>query len=349
MVDFYWLKSFTEIIQLFISVFFIIYLKVKFGRPTVQLLWLTVFFYIKTATDLYGILNYTSWISAILTQPVLGFYRTAMGTFELAMLTSFTLFVLATKGINPNLRQIFPYFTVAVLLFPINWLLQFYFDSDLLVVFEIVKIIWIVTMIHLTINVINEKQLRILAYSILLWNLIWLTEVVLHQHLHLISEPTSWVMFVIGELVLTAGLVSYLIQIIANPRLLRFELPDYILPESLRKLIKKSLDRVLHEKKVYRDPDLTVGTLAKQLNVPTTDLTLYLNRILKKNFNQFITEYRIEESKLLLADPASQGLAIEQIMFSVGFKSKSVFNTAFKNESGKTPSEFRKLASKTRL
>ncbi|WP_339699616.1 helix-turn-helix domain-containing protein [uncultured Roseivirga sp.] len=335
--------------QLFISVFFIIYLKVKFVRPTVQSLWLTIFFYIKLVTDLYGILNYTSWISTIITRPVLSIFRISMGSLELGMAISLILFIWSTAGRKLKLKQGLPYFIPAAVLFPISWSLQFYFQSDLLLVFDVVRLLWIGTIIYLLFGYINERNLRVLAYAILTWNLMWLAEVVLHQQLNIIAEPTSWVIFIMAEFVLTLGLVFCLIQVITNPRVLKFEQQENSMPESLKDFIKVNLKKALQEEKIYRNSDLTVLKMAKQINVPVNDLTLYLNRILNKNFNQFIADYRIEECKILLTDPSSQGLNIEQIMLSVGFNSKSVFNTAFKNSTGKTPSEFRKSMIETKI
>jgi len=85
-----------------------------------------------------------------------------------------------------------------------------------------------------------------------------------------------------------------------------------------------------------------LSKLAERVGVAAPDLTRYLNRILGKNFNQLLTDYRLEESMRLLSDPAYDHYTIEAIMYESGFRSKSVFNTAFKEQEGVTPSVFRK-------
>lgn len=342
MIDFFWLKSFTEIIQLFLSILFILYLKGKYVRLNGPLLWLSLFFIIKLSTDLYGILNYTSWISSLLTRPVLNFYRVGMGAFEVGMLTSFALFVWSAYGKIIHPKQGLPYFIPAVLLLFVNTVLYYYFDNSLLVIFDLVKLLWIGVLVYLLLAYILGRELRIFALSMIGWNVLWLAEVVLHEQLQLIKESTSWTMFVISELILSGGIVYYLIQIAVKPRILKFEKPSNLLPESLQKLIQKKIDQVLKVNKVYRDPDLTLAKLAEKIGVAAPDLTIFLNTFLNKNFNQFINAYRIEESKQLLVSPAAQKMTIEQIMYDVGFSTKSVFYTAFKQTTGVTPNAFRK-------
>ena len=147
MIDFYWLKSFTEIMQLFLSVLFIIYLKVKFDRTTPVILWLAVFFYIKLVTDVYGIINYTSWITDFISRPVLMTYLAAIGPSEIGMITSLLLFVRSTVDNSFQPRKSLLFFVPAVLSFPIICLLLYHFPSSLPVMFNVIKITWIASLI----------------------------------------------------------------------------------------------------------------------------------------------------------------------------------------------------------
>ena len=176
----------------------------------------------------------------------------------------------------------------------------------------------------------------------LIWNTLWIAEVNLHSSLNIISEAASWVMFVISEAILAVGLSYFLLQIIAHPRILKFENLKNILPDSLRVDIEDKLKDKFAGEKLYKDPGLSAVSLADALNISPSDLTLYLNRVLKKNFNQYITDFRIEQSKRLFKAPSAAKMTIEQVMLKSGFNSKSVFNTAFKKKTGLTPSQFRK-------
>ncbi len=70
------------------------------------------------------------------------------------------------------------------------------------------------------------------------------------------------------------------------------------------------------------------------------------NRAFKKHTcktpSDFITECRIEQAKRKLTDPGEKQTPIHRLAREVGFSSVSSFNRAFKNVTGKTPSQFRK-------
>lgn len=327
--------------QLFLSVLFIIYLKLKYKRPSSPIYWLIVFFFIKLGTDLYGILNYTSWIKEILTQAVLSIYRLAMGSFEIGMIGSLLLFHLTAKGKEFKFSKQLFFFIPAIIFFPINLLLYEWDQSTLIGAFNAVKVLWIGITLYLLFYQ-KGKELIVLLSFILAWNGIWLAEVVLHQQAGIISEATSWILFVTAEMLMTIGLSYFLMQIIADPRLLKFDAPEDILPKSLFNTIQVKLNHAVEIDQIYKDPELSAVSLSERLGVSSVDLTTYMNRFLRKNFNQYIMEFRINESKRLLQDASAQEMTIEQIMIESGFNSKSVFNTAFKKATGLTPSQFRK-------
>ncbi|MEL6536677.1 MAG: helix-turn-helix domain-containing protein [Bacteroidota bacterium] len=341
MIDYYWLKSFTEIMQLFLSVLFLVYLRLKYDQSSSSIFWLSVFFAIKLATDLYGILNYTSWISTLLTREVLSLYRAAMGAIELGMVASFILFARASAGKAHSGIRVFFYFMPAILMIPINLLLVTQFQGSLLGVFILVKVLWIASLVYV-LMVVPSRPLKTLTFFLLVWTVVWLAEVLLHESWGLISEDASWVMFVLAELLLTVGLAYFLLQIIASPKILKREQTLELLPDSLRKSIAQKLAEAFQQDRIFTDPDLSATSLAEHLGVSPQDLTLYLNRGLNKNFNQYLIEFRIEESQRMLQDATYQDWSIGQIMLAAGFNSKSVFNTAFKNKTGLTPSAFRK-------
>ena len=67
-----------------------------------------------------------------------------------------------------------------------------------------------------------------------------------------------------------------------------------------------------------------------------------INHKLNKHFFDLINEYRIEKAMQILQNPKESHLTILEILYAVGFNSKSSFNTAFKNYTGLTPTEYRK-------
>jgi len=102
------------------------------------------------------------------------------------------------------------------------------------------------------------------------------------------------------------------------------------------------LRQVMQSQKLFLNGSLTMPELAEQVRMSSHHLSQLLNEQAGKNFFDFVNEYRVEEMKIRLQDPASAHLKIEELAFESGFNSKSVFNTAFKKFTGLTPSEFRK-------
>ena len=92
----------------------------------------------------------------------------------------------------------------------------------------------------------------------------------------------------------------------------------------------------------YLEPSLSIYDLAKQMNMPSKDLSLLINHNLNQHFFDFVNEYRIKEAMAILADDSKNDLTILEILYEVGFNSKSSFNTAFKKYTKLTPTQYRK-------
>lgn len=102
-------------------------------------------------------------------------------------------------------------------------------------------------------------------------------------------------------------------------------------------LVKK----YVFENEPFLDPSLTIQELSKQVNIPVRDLSILINHHMNKHFFDFINEYRIEKAKKILKDDSKSKVTILEILYEVGFNSKSSFNTAFKKHTNQTPTEFR--------
>ncbi|WP_020568121.1 helix-turn-helix domain-containing protein [Neolewinella persica] len=98
----------------------------------------------------------------------------------------------------------------------------------------------------------------------------------------------------------------------------------------------------METKRPYLNPTLTVRELANQLSWPDRELSLLINQDLNCHFFDFINDYRIKEAKRMLLAPENRKMTVLEILYAVGFNSKSSFNVAFKNRTGKTPTQFRR-------
>jgi len=97
----------------------------------------------------------------------------------------------------------------------------------------------------------------------------------------------------------------------------------------------------------YLEATLTVYDLAKQMDIPTKDLSVLINHHLDQHFFDFVNGYRIRKAMGILEDPDKTDLTVLEILYEVGFNSKSSFNTAFKKYTNLTPTQFRDNALKS--
>jgi len=102
------------------------------------------------------------------------------------------------------------------------------------------------------------------------------------------------------------------------------------------------LQHYMESEKPYLDPELTIKDVAERLKISRHHITQVINEQLHKNFFMWINDYRVREVKQRLLDEKYAHLTIVAIAYDCGFNSKSTFNSIFKKETGKTPSEYRR-------
>ncbi len=100
--------------------------------------------------------------------------------------------------------------------------------------------------------------------------------------------------------------------------------------------------RVQHEG-WYRDPQLTLASLAHQLNVSPRTVSRVLRDGLGFTFHSFVNRLRVEEIARQLADPNEKRSALV-LALDAGFASKASFTRAFRHVTGTTASAIRSSA-----
>lgn len=148
----------------------------------------------------------------------------------------------------------------------------------------------------------------------------------------------------------TVGYLGYRKPAIFRGRVLeRVFLPNKYQHSSLTASAAASiLKKLLQHMKAtqpYLENEFRLNELAEQLGVSTHHLSQVINEKLNKNFSDFVNTYRVEEAKRLLTDPKSSGRYIIDIAYASGFNNKTTFNKAFKEQTGMSPSEYRKQQS----
>ncbi|MGF7217805.1 AraC-like DNA-binding protein/putative flippase GtrA [Spirosoma lacussanchae] len=112
-----------------------------------------------------------------------------------------------------------------------------------------------------------------------------------------------------------------------------------LLPPDLSERLTNLLNYMATEKP-YLDPDLSLADLARRLHTNPVLLSQVINTGTGKNFNDFINEYRVDEFKRQVHDPATMHLSFLGLALNCGFNSKATFNRAFRKFTGTSPGEF---------
>ena len=93
---------------------------------------------------------------------------------------------------------------------------------------------------------------------------------------------------------------------------------------------------------LFLDPNLDLKMLSELIVYSEKQISNALNHQLNKNFYTFVNEYRIKEVKKRLIDPEMTHFTILSIAYDSGFNSKSTFNRIFKEQTRRTPNQFKK-------
>jgi AraC-like DNA-binding protein len=106
----------------------------------------------------------------------------------------------------------------------------------------------------------------------------------------------------------------------------------------------KRLDDLMKESKVYQSENLSLSSLAEDMGVSSHQLSELVNTRLGMGFSRYVRECRVEAAKALLASAPSQ--SILSISMETGFRSQSAFYAAFKEVTGQSPGDYRKVRSR---
>ena len=105
--------------------------------------------------------------------------------------------------------------------------------------------------------------------------------------------------------------------------------------------ITERVKRYMLESKPYLRHLLNLDQLASELDLNPRALSAVIKHNFETNFYEFVNSYRINEAKMILADPKQNHKTMIDIAGECGFNSKATYNTFFKKIVGCTPSEFR--------
>jgi AraC-like DNA-binding protein len=196
-------------------------------------------------------------------------------------------------------------------------------------------------------NYSNLKTINLAWLKIVMGGFVCMWSFYLINHmLYIFGFTMSTVLNLCGKLTLV-GFSSFLIlRVLAHPTIIpgigTIKGTNKIGCKTIRQDDLEKLTSYMKTEKPYLEPNLAIQELAERTSISRRRLSYIINTEFNKNFFDFINEYRINEAKTLLAGPESSKKTILEILYEVGFNSKSVFNSIFKKQTGHTPSQFKK-------
>lgn len=344
MLELLWLKSLFDFVTIFQCTVFVLFLRAKYPQAPSVVKCLFVFLILKIIADVIGFIQYTSWIQAVLRIPVGATAWTMLLQLCYAPLIYILCICVQEGKYEPRIGVLKHWIPAIIYLFILLFLPQVLQrnSSYLMLIVEIQFIVYaIMGLREMTGDQRLAQNLRILLIGLMAWRGLRLLEYVGWLHLHWIEEPLAWGIYVLSELIFLGTLGFFFLKVIQYPSDLVAS-NQWALPSALVQQIRSGIQVLVERDKIYLDPLLSLDRLAKRLQVPSHYLSQYLNRELKKSFNEWLNEHRIEAFKRLAQDPKAQDKTIQTLMYEVGFNSKSTFHSAFKKRTGMTPTQYRK-------
>jgi len=106
------------------------------------------------------------------------------------------------------------------------------------------------------------------------------------------------------------------------------------------KTLYHDIIQYLEDNKPFKNPDFDAQELAKALNTNTSYVSKAISVGGSGDFRALINNFRINYAKLMLDSDAMKKYTIDYICTESGYRYRSTFNSAFKNLTGMTPSEY---------
>jgi len=199
---------------------------------------------------------------------------------------------------------------------------------------------------------INLSWLKFVLIGFIIWKSLLLSNSILWTNFqNEIPEFAFIILYIFAEIIFLVFLSIMFLKGLKQPEVFLVKIGNHSNPKYEKTLLsdlkkeeyKNRLLKYMKTEKPYLDPLIGLQELAQKLSIPPHDLSQVLNTSLKQNFFDFINSYRIEESKKIFSEDISNKKTILEILYEAGFNSKSVFNLAFKKQTGLTPTQYRNV------
>lgn len=152
--------------------------------------------------------------------------------------------------------------------------------------------------------------------------------------LNLESTPVSWKSFGLPLAPVQSTSIVQPVAFLSAPKTKNDDDDDF----AISKELADRLVEYFEGGKAYLDPDLSIDSVASELNTNRTYVSIFVNQYYNLTFRAFINDRRIKAAKRILMDEPQ--CTLEDIAGRCGFQSVSQFSRKFKEIEGKTPREW---------
>lgn len=195
---------------------------------------------------------------------------------------------------------------------------------------------------YATLDRINLSWLRILLYS---YMVAWLVTLVVYILQWILENPPGFPM-VLVFLFFLFFFNTIVFKALTNPEIFNtVNMPERgkrkSLSESRRQQYMIILKKFVEEHKPYLSPAISLNELANMVNIPPRSLSEVINEAFNQTFFDFINNYRINEAEKILLSSNDPALTISEVLYKVGYNSKSSFYSAFKKFKGYSPARLK--------
>jgi len=128
-------------------------------------------------------------------------------------------------------------------------------------------------------------------------------------------------------------------------------IPDAILPQYTELELEtwlQSLTSLMDSHHVYLNPEISLGSVAKDLGLSRKNVSAAINAKYGTNFRRFVNEYRVKAFKKAVSNGKAEEMTLYGLALDCGFNSKATFNRVFKQIAGMAPNEYAHKVKKPR-
>lgn len=190
-------------------------------------------------------------------------------------------------------------------------------------------------------SVIESRPLNAVR---LLWFVVlanWAVSFLRVIHCMTVGRDTGWgIAFAVFEVVATVAAVWVMLAPAGAEQPASIKYGKSSLDEPARARIRRKLEEAFSNARVHLDNGLTLDGLCGHLRENPHYVSQVINQDLGSSFYELLNVQRVESAKRALIEAPAR--SVLEISMDAGFNSKTTFNTAFRQLTGVTPTQYRR-------